>query len=47
MTEKIKIASKVPLMALVSLSVLVLKIAVKVVFQKHQFTKVVTMVVVS
>jgi hypothetical protein len=34
-------------MALVSLSVLVLEIAVEVISQKHQFTKVVRMVFVS
>jgi len=40
-TQKIKITPKVPLMVLVSLSVLVFKIAVEVISQKHQFTKVV------
>jgi hypothetical protein len=40
-TQKIKIAPKVPLIVLVPLSVLVSKIAAEVISQKHQFTKVV------
>jgi hypothetical protein len=40
-TQKIKKAPKAPLMVLVSLSVLVSKIASEGISQKHQFTKVV------
>ena len=40
MTQKIKIAPKVPLIVLVSVSVLVFKIVVEVISQKVQFAKV-------